>query len=86
MQEESAPGMGLDNQELTSEEALQLAEVLKQKLDEQKAPSSDQESLRQMVSGLGDQRGTLRLTFAQSLGAVVFQQRHCFLRRYRHNA
>ena len=70
MQEESAPGMGLDNQELTSEEALQLAEVLKQKLDEQKAPSSDQESLRQMVSGLGDQRGALRLTFAQSLGAV----------------
>ena len=29
MQEESGPGMGLDNQELTSEEALQLAEVLK---------------------------------------------------------
>ena len=62
--------MGLDNQELTSEEALQLAEVLKKKLDEQQIPSSDQESLRQMVSGLGDQRGALRLTFAQSLGAV----------------
>ena len=62
--------MGLDNQELTSEEALQLAEVLKKKLDEQQVPSSDQESLRQMVSGLGDQRGALRLTFAQSLGAV----------------
>ena len=70
MQEESGPGMGLDNQELTSEEALQLAEVLKKKLDEQQVPSSDQESLRQMVSGLGDQRGALRLTFAQSLGAV----------------
>ena len=70
MHEESVPGMGLDNQELTSEEALQLAEVLKKKLDEQQIPSSDQESLRQMVSGLGDQRGALRLTFAQSLGAV----------------
>lgn len=70
MQEESIPGVGLDNQELTSEEALQLAEVLKKKLDEQQVPASDQESLRQMVSGLGDQRGALRLTFAQSLGAV----------------
>ena len=70
MHEESVPGMGLDNQELTSEEALQLAEVLKKKLDENQIPSSDQESLRQMVSGLGDQRGALRLTFAQSLGAV----------------
>ena len=70
MHEESVPGMGLDNQELTSEEALQLAEVLKKKLDEQQVPASDQESLRQMVSGLGDQRGALRLTFAQSLGAV----------------
>jgi len=70
MQEESVSGVGLDNQELTSEEALQLAEVLKKKLDEQQVPASDQESLRQMVSGLGDQRGALRLTFAQSLGAV----------------
>ena len=70
MQEESVSGVGLGNQELTSEEALQLAEVLKKKLDEQQVPASDQESLRQMVSGLGDQRGALRLTFAQSLGAV----------------
>ena len=55
---------------LTEQEALELAEVLKQKLVEQETPSSDQTSIKQMVAGLGDQRGALRLTFAQSLGNV----------------
>ena len=55
---------------LTEEEALELAEVLKQKLVDQETPKSDQSSIKQMVAGLGDQRGALRLTFAQSLGNV----------------
>ena len=55
---------------LTEQEALELAEVLKQKLTDQQTPSSDQTSIKQMVAGLGDQRGALRLTFAQSLGNV----------------
>ena len=55
---------------LTEQEASELAEVLKQKLVDQETPSSDQTSIKQMVAGLGDQRGALRLTFAQSLGNV----------------
>ncbi len=55
---------------LTEQEALELAEVLKQKMLDQETPSSDQTSIKQMVAGLGDQRGALRLTFAQSLGNV----------------
>ena len=55
---------------LTEQEAFELAGVLKQKLLDQETPSSDQTSIKQMVAGLGDQRGALRLTFAQSLGNV----------------
>jgi len=59
-----------ERESLTEQEALELAEVLKQKLVDQETPSSDQTSIKQMVAGLGDQRGALRLTFAQSLGNV----------------
>ena len=55
---------------LTEQEAYELAEILKQKLAEKQIPDSNQDSLRQMVAGLGDDRGALRLTFAQSLGSV----------------
>ena len=58
----------LDN--LTEQEAFELAEVLKKKLADQEAPETDQASIQQMVRGLGDHRGALRLTFAQSLGNV----------------
>ena len=58
----------LDN--LTEQEAFELAEVLKQKLADQETPENDQASIQQMVRGLGDHRGALRLTFAQSLGNV----------------
>ena len=56
--------------ELTEEEAFELAEALKKQLEHQQVPQSDHESLRLMVAGLGDQRGALRLTFAQSLGSI----------------
>ena len=57
-------------EQLTEQEAYELAEELKFKLAEQTIPSSDQESIKKMVAGLGDPRGALRLTFAQSLGSV----------------
>jgi bilin biosynthesis protein len=57
-------------EELTEQEAYELAEELKLKLEEQITPSTDQESIKKMVAGLGDPRGGLRLTFAQSLGSV----------------
>ena len=60
----------LDN--LTEQEAFELAEVLKRKLAEQETPESDQTSIQQMIRGLGDHRGALRLTFAQSLGTVSY--------------
>ena len=57
-------------EQLTEQEAYELAEELKQKLTEKIIPSSNQESIKKMVAGLGDPRGALRLTFAQSLGSV----------------
>ncbi|MDP7998723.1 MAG: HEAT repeat domain-containing protein [Synechococcus sp. SP1 MAG] len=57
-------------EQLTEQEAYELAEELKLKLAEQIIPSSDQDSIKKMVAGLGDPRGGLRLTFAQSLGSV----------------
>ena len=59
-------------EQLTEQEAYELAEELKFKLAEQIIPSSDQESIKKMVAGLGDPRGALRLTFAQSLGTVSY--------------
>ena len=56
--------------QLTEQEAYELAEELKLKLAEQIVPNSDQESIQKMVAGLGDPRGALRLTFAQSLGNI----------------
>ena len=57
-------------EQLTEQEAYELAEELKLKFEEQIIPSSDQESIKKMVAGLGDPRGALHLTFAQSLGSV----------------
>ena len=60
----------ISESQLTEEEALQLADELSAKLSEGELPRSDAESLERMVAGLGDARGSLRLTFAKSLGAV----------------
>ena len=64
----SQPTNELDN--LTEQEAFELAEVLKKKLADQETPENDQALIHQMVRGLGDHRGALRLTFAQSLGNI----------------
>ena len=70
MQEATSDQQSNELNNLTEQEAFELAEVLKRKLAEQETPESDQTSIQQMIRGLGDHRGALRLTFAQSLGNV----------------
>ena len=55
---------------LSDEEALLLSAHLKKQRNNRIPIDSDQESISKMVAGLGDQRGLLRLRFADSLGAV----------------
>ena len=56
--------------QLSEEEAEQLANELKLQLRQGERPSSDTAAIERMVAGLGDRRGLLRLTFAESLGTV----------------
>ena len=55
---------------LSENEAKQLAEELKQQLRQGQRLDGDTQAIERMVAGLGDKRGLLRLTFAESLGAV----------------
>lgn len=57
-------------QQLNQDEATQLAEELKQQLRRGEIPADDSSSIERMVAGLGDPRGLMRLTFAESLGVV----------------
>lgn len=52
------------------EEANILAAELRSQLRQGLVPSSDSPAIERMVAGLGDTRGLMRLTFAESLGAV----------------
>ena len=56
--------------QLNEEEAEQLAEELKLQLRKGERPAGDAQAIEKMVAGLGDRRGLLRLTFAESLGTV----------------
>ena len=56
--------------QLSEEEAEQLAEELKLQLRQGERPAGDAQAIERMVAGLGDRRGLLRLTFAESLGTV----------------
>jgi bilin biosynthesis protein len=58
------------NQQLNEDEASELAKELKQQLRNGQVPAADGESIERMVAGLGDPRGLMRLTFAESLGVV----------------
>jgi len=58
------------SQQLNEEEASELAKELKQQLRNGEVPAADGESIERMVAGLGDPRGLMRLTFAESLGVV----------------
>jgi len=57
-------------QQLNQDEATQLAEELKQQIRNGDIPAGDSDSIERMVAGLGDPRGLMRLTFAESLGVV----------------
>ena len=57
-------------QQLNEEEASQLAAELKLQLRSGGVPEADSENIERMVAGLGDPRGLMRLTFAESLGVV----------------
>ena len=56
--------------QLNEEEASQLAEELKHQLRTGILVSTESDDIQRMVAGLGDRRGLLRLTFAESLGSV----------------
>ena len=58
------------SQQLNEDEASELAQELKQQLRNGEVPAADGESIERMVAGLGDPRGLMRLTFAESLGVV----------------
>ena len=57
-------------QQLNQEEATQLAEELKLQIRNGEIPADDSHNIERMVAGLGDPRGLMRLTFAESLGVV----------------
>jgi bilin biosynthesis protein len=57
-------------QQLNEEEASQLAEELKLQIRNGVIPAGDSDNIERMVAGLGDPRGLMRLTFAESLGVV----------------
>jgi bilin biosynthesis protein len=63
-----APGAG--NQPLSVDEADTLAAELRCQLRQGLVPASDSAAIERMVAGLGDSRGLMRLTFAESLGMV----------------
>lgn len=57
-------------QQLNQDEATQLAEELKLQIRNGEIPAGDSDNIERMVAGLGDPRGLMRLTFAESLGVV----------------
>lgn len=70
MTNDLSPLGGTEPAQLSEEEAEQLANELKHQLRSGERPSGDVQAIEKMVAGLGDRRGLLRLTFAESLGTV----------------
>ena len=70
MTNDLSPLAGTEPAQLSEEEARQLADELKHQLRSGERPSGDVQAIEKMVAGLGDRRGLLRLTFAESLGTV----------------
>ena len=68
--ESMSPVSSPETIQLSEEEAEQLAEELKQQLRQGERLAGDTQAIERMVAGLGDRRGLLRLTFAESLGTV----------------
>ncbi len=70
MQEESKPSIDKEDTALSAEEAADLAAELKTQLKGGKKPEGDINLIKKLITGLGDKRGLLRRTFAESLGLI----------------
>ena len=70
MQEESKPSIYKEDTALSTEEAADLAAELKTQLKGGKKPEGDINLIKKLITGLGDKRGLLRRTFAESLGLI----------------
>ena len=70
MQEESKPSIYNEDKALRTEEAADLAAELKTQLKGGKKPEGDINLIKKLITGLGDKRGLLRRTFAESLGLI----------------
>ena len=70
MQEESKPSIDKEDTALSTEEAADLAAELKTQLKGGKKPEGDINLIKRLITGLGDKRGLLRRTFAESLGLI----------------
>ncbi|WP_320668257.1 HEAT repeat domain-containing protein [Prochlorococcus sp. MIT 1307] len=55
---------------LGEDEASKLADELKSELQRGSIPTADEKRIQLIIAGLGDRRGLLRRTFAESLGAI----------------
>ena len=70
MQKESKPSIDKEDTALSTEEAADLAAELKTQLKGGKKPEGDINLIKKLITGLGDKRGLLRRTFAESLGLI----------------
>ena len=70
MQEESKPSIDKEDTALSTEEAADLAAELKTQLKGGQKPEGDINLIKKLITGLGDKRGLLRRTFAESLGLI----------------
>ena len=70
MQEESKPSIDKEDTALSTEEAADLAAELKTQLKGGEKPERDINLIKKLITGLGDKRGLLRRTFAESLGLI----------------
>ncbi len=70
MQEESKPSIDKEDTALSTEEAEDLAAELKTQLKGGEKPERDINLIKKLITGLGDKRGLLRRTFAESLGLI----------------
>ena len=70
MQEETKPSIDKEDTALSTEEAADLAAELKTQLKGGKKPEGDINLIKKLITGLGDKRGLLRRTFAESLGLI----------------
>ena len=62
--------LAIDEIILKEDEATKLAEKLKSQLQTGKSLEADEKQIERLIAGLGDRRGLIRRTFAESLGVI----------------